>query len=80
MTAQRVTTMTFFVLLASRPVGANHSRASLPNVGGITEMLKIMAVCDTHKVGIGPHCTGDIQVSSSTDAGTTFTVTLPRES
>ena len=33
---------------------------SLPNVGGITEMLKIMAVCDTHKVGIVPHFTGPI--------------------
>jgi len=36
------------------------ARASLPNVGGITEMLKIMAVCDTHKVGIVPHFTGPI--------------------
>jgi galactonate dehydratase len=25
------------------------ARASLPNVGGITEMLKNMAVCDTHR-------------------------------
>jgi hypothetical protein len=32
----------------------------LPNVGGITEMLKIMAVSDTHKVGIVPHFTGPI--------------------
>jgi galactonate dehydratase len=36
------------------------ARASLPNVGGISEMLKIMAVCDTHKVGIVPHFTGPI--------------------
>jgi galactonate dehydratase len=36
------------------------ARASLPNVGGITEMLKIMAVCDTHKVGIVPHFTSPI--------------------
>jgi galactonate dehydratase len=36
------------------------ARASLPNVGGITEMLKIMAMCDTHKVGIVPHFTGPI--------------------
>jgi len=36
------------------------ARASLPNVGGITEMLKIMSVCDTHKVGIVPHFTGPI--------------------
>jgi L-alanine-DL-glutamate epimerase-like enolase superfamily enzyme len=36
------------------------ARVSLPNVGGITEMLKIMAVCDTHKVGIIPHFTWPI--------------------
>jgi L-alanine-DL-glutamate epimerase-like enolase superfamily enzyme len=36
------------------------ARASLPNVGGITEMLKIMAMCDAHKVGIVPHFTGPI--------------------
>ena len=36
------------------------ARASLPNVGGISEMLKIMALCDTHKVGIVPHFTGPI--------------------
>ncbi|HET9219578.1 MAG TPA: mandelate racemase/muconate lactonizing enzyme family protein [Terriglobia bacterium] len=36
------------------------ARASLPNVGGITEMLKIMALCDLHKVGIVPHFTGPI--------------------
>src|SRR6266545_5046678 len=36
------------------------ARASLPNVGGITEMLKIMAVCDTHRVGIVPHFTGPV--------------------
>jgi L-alanine-DL-glutamate epimerase-like enolase superfamily enzyme len=35
-------------------------RGTLPNVGGITEMLKIMAVCDTHRVGIVPHFTGPI--------------------
>src|SRR4029078_755215 len=36
------------------------ARVSLPNVCGIAEMLKIMAVCDTHKVGIVPHFTGPI--------------------
>jgi galactonate dehydratase len=35
-------------------------RVSLPNVGGITEMLKIMAMCDTHKVGLMPHFTAPI--------------------
>lgn len=42
------------------------ARASLPNVGGITEMLKIMAVCDTHKVGIIPHFTGPIATVAHT--------------
>jgi L-alanine-DL-glutamate epimerase-like enolase superfamily enzyme len=36
------------------------ARASLPNVGGITEMPKITALCDTHKVGIVTHFTGPI--------------------
>jgi L-alanine-DL-glutamate epimerase-like enolase superfamily enzyme len=40
------------------------ARASLPNVGGITEMLKIMALCDTHKVGIVPHFTGPIATAA----------------
>ena len=33
-------------------------RATLPNVGGITEMMKIAAICETHFVGIVPHFTG----------------------
>jgi L-alanine-DL-glutamate epimerase-like enolase superfamily enzyme len=40
------------------------ARASLPNVGGITEMLKIMAVCDTHRVGIVPHFTGPVATAA----------------
>jgi galactonate dehydratase len=40
------------------------ARVSLPNVGGITEMLKVMAVCDTHKVGIVPHFTGPIATAA----------------
>jgi galactonate dehydratase len=40
------------------------ARVSLPNVGGITEMLKIMAVCDTHRVGIVPHFTGPIATAA----------------
>src|SRR5207249_312287 len=35
-------------------------RATVPNVGGITEMLKIMALCETHDIGIAPHFTGPI--------------------
>jgi galactonate dehydratase len=48
----------FSPLVEARDI--DFARASLPNVGGITEMLKIMAVCDTHKVGIVPHFTGPI--------------------
>jgi galactonate dehydratase len=48
----------FSPLVEARDI--DFARASLPNVGGITEMLKIMAVCDTHRVGIVPHFTGPI--------------------
>jgi L-alanine-DL-glutamate epimerase-like enolase superfamily enzyme len=48
----------FSPLIEQRDI--DFARASLPNVGGITEMLKIMAICDTHKVGIVPHFTGPI--------------------
>ena len=33
-------------------------RCSLPNVGGITEMIRICALCETHDIGIVPHFTG----------------------
>jgi galactonate dehydratase len=39
-------------------------RATLPNVGGITEMQKIMAMCETHFVGIVPHFTGPIATAA----------------
>jgi len=38
----------FSPLVENRDI--DFARVSLPNVGGITEMLKIMAVCDTHRV------------------------------
>lgn len=36
------------------------SRVSIPNCGGITEFLKIAALCETHYVGLIPHFTGPI--------------------
>jgi L-alanine-DL-glutamate epimerase-like enolase superfamily enzyme len=48
------------------------ARASLPNVGGLTELLKIMAVCDTHKVGIVPHFTGPIATAGHMHAMMAF--------
>jgi galactonate dehydratase len=39
-------------------------RATLPNVGGITEMMKVAAICETHFVGIVPHFTGPISTAA----------------
>jgi galactonate dehydratase len=39
-------------------------RGTLPNVGGITEMLKVAAICETHFVGIVPHFTGPIATAA----------------
>ncbi len=39
-------------------------RATLPNVGGITEMAKVAAICETHFVGIVPHFTGPIATAA----------------
>jgi hypothetical protein len=38
----------------------DYCRATVPNVGGITEFLKIAAMCETHYVGLIPHFTGPI--------------------
>src|SRR6185436_1633158 len=42
----------------------DYIRATLPNVGGITEMKKIIALCETHAVGIVPHFTGPIATAA----------------
>ncbi len=39
-------------------------RATLPNVGGITEMMRVAAICETHFVGIVPHFTGPIATAA----------------
>jgi L-alanine-DL-glutamate epimerase-like enolase superfamily enzyme len=38
----------------------DYSRVSIPNCGGITEYMKIAAMCETHYVGLVPHFTGPI--------------------
>jgi L-alanine-DL-glutamate epimerase-like enolase superfamily enzyme len=43
-------------------------RATLPNVGGITEMIKVGALCETHDIGIVPHFTGPIATAALTHA------------
>jgi len=50
----------------------DYVRATLPNVGGITEMMKIAAICETHFVGIIPHFTGPIATAAIVNALGTF--------
>ncbi|HET6218614.1 MAG TPA: mandelate racemase/muconate lactonizing enzyme family protein [Acidobacteriaceae bacterium] len=61
----------------------NHSidfvRATLPNVGGITEMMKIAAICETHFVGIVPHFTGPIATAALVNSLGTFSGRLLME-
>jgi L-alanine-DL-glutamate epimerase-like enolase superfamily enzyme len=38
----------------------DYSRVTIPNCGGITEFMKIAAMCETHYVGLIPHFTGPI--------------------
>ncbi len=47
-------------------------RATLPNVGGITEMMKVAAMCETHAVGIIPHFTGPIATAALVNCLSTF--------
>ena len=38
----------------------DYARVTLPNVGGISEYMKILALCETHYVGLIPHFTGPV--------------------
>jgi L-alanine-DL-glutamate epimerase-like enolase superfamily enzyme len=42
----------------------DYARVTLPNVGGITEWMKIAAICETHYVGLVPHFTGPIALAA----------------
>jgi galactonate dehydratase len=42
----------------------DYSRITLPNCGGITEYMKIAALCETHYVGLVPHFTGPIATAA----------------
>ncbi|MEO7413300.1 MAG: enolase C-terminal domain-like protein [Opitutaceae bacterium] len=42
----------------------DYVKCTLPNVGGITEMMKIAALCETHAIGISPHFTGPISTAA----------------
>jgi len=47
-------------------------RATLPNVGGITEMMKVAGICETHAVGIIPHFTGPVATAALVNCLSTF--------
>ncbi len=47
-------------------------RATLPNTGGITEWMKILAICETHFVGIIPHFTGQIATAALVNTLSTY--------
>lgn len=57
----------------------DYVRATLPNVGGITEMMKIAAICETHFVGMIPHFTGPISTAALVHALGTFSGPLLME-
>lgn len=42
----------------------DYSRVSVPNCGGITEFMKIAAMCETHYVGLIPHFTGTLATAA----------------
>ena len=54
-------------------------RATLPNVGGITEMHKIAAICETHFTGMVPHFTGPIATAALVNTLSTFSGPLVME-
>ncbi len=42
----------------------DYTRVTLPNTGGITEFMKIAALCETHYVGMIPHFTGPVALAA----------------
>lgn len=50
----------------------DYIRGTLPNVGGITEMMKIAGICESHAVGIVPHFTGPVATAALVNCLSTF--------
>ena len=50
----------------------DYARVTLPNVGGITEYMKIQAICETHYVGLIPHFTGPVAEAALVQACAVF--------
>src|SRR5947199_7540750 len=67
----------FHPLVENRDI--DYVRATLPHEGGITEMMKIAAICETHFVGIVPHFTGPIATAALVNSLGTFSGPLLME-
>jgi L-alanine-DL-glutamate epimerase-like enolase superfamily enzyme len=50
----------------------DYARVTIPNVGGITEYMKIAALCETHYAGLIPHFTGPVSEAALVHACSTF--------
>jgi L-alanine-DL-glutamate epimerase-like enolase superfamily enzyme len=50
----------------------DYARVAIPNVGGVTEFMKIAALCETHYVGLIPHFTGPISEAALVHACASF--------
>jgi galactonate dehydratase len=50
----------------------DYTRVTLPNVGGITEWIKLAALCETHAIGMIPHFTGPVAVAALVHVLATF--------
>lgn len=42
----------------------DYSRVTIPNAGGITEFMKIAALCETHYIGLIPHFNGPVSTAA----------------
>jgi galactonate dehydratase len=54
----------------------DYNRCTLPNVGGITEMIRVMGLCETHAVGIIPHFTGPVATAALVHCMSTYPGTV----
>lgn len=57
----------------------DYARVTLPNVGGITEFMKIVALAETHYIGMIPHFTGPISEAALVQCLTATSLTALME-
>ena len=57
----------------------DYARVTLPNVGGISEFMKIVALAETHYIGMIPHFTGPISEAALVNCLTATSVTALME-